>query len=84
MPATPEIAEPEIDERILPDLNPSIEDDTDYSDSGPYVVILYNDDHHDMDEVRRAATKGDGLQHRAMRAHHDRSAHAGTGYRLHQ
>jgi ATP-dependent Clp protease adaptor protein ClpS len=39
--------EPGVLERVLPDL----EEDEIIDNDGPYVVILYNDDYHDQDEV---------------------------------
>src|SRR5579862_6356707 len=47
MPVETEIAEPLTEERVLPNL----EEDAGDHDDGPYVVILYNDDFHSMDEV---------------------------------
>jgi ATP-dependent Clp protease adapter protein ClpS len=47
MPAGAEIAEPIADTRVFPDL----EEDAGDIDEGPYVVILYNDEVHSMDEV---------------------------------
>jgi ATP-dependent Clp protease adapter protein ClpS len=47
MPAEPVIAQPDTTKRLLPR-------DEEASDTGtedPYVVILYNDDYHGMDEV---------------------------------
>lgn len=47
MPTDNEVMEPRTLERILPDA-----DETDSTaEHGPYVVILYNDDYHSMDEV---------------------------------
>ena len=43
----PDIAEPLIDERMLP----SLDDVQDADVDDPYVVILYNDDHHSTEEV---------------------------------
>lgn len=51
-----EIAEPEIKERVLPRLDEEIDTD----DDGPYVVILYNDDYHDMQEVAAQIQKATG------------------------
>ena len=47
MPREPRYAVPVLDERVLPGLD----DQLDSLDEGPYVVILYNDDYHGMDEV---------------------------------
>lgn len=47
MPTEPEVLEPQVHERILPRMD---EDETTL-DEGPYIVILYNDDYHSMDEV---------------------------------
>ncbi len=56
MPTELEIAEPWLDERNLP----SLEDErgTDFEDV--YVVILYNDDYHDMGEVAFQIQKATG------------------------
>ena len=48
--------EPGILERVMPDLEESEVIDND----GPYVVILYNDDHHDMLEVVSQLQKATG------------------------
>ncbi len=56
MPAESEVAEPRVDERVLP----GYDEDEDVADSGPYVVILYNDDHHDMSEVSAQLQKATG------------------------
>lgn len=48
--------EPGVIERVLPDL----EEVNDIHDEGPYVVILYNDDYHDMDEVISQLQKATG------------------------
>lgn len=56
MPSEQTMAEPLLEERVLP----QHEDDTDYSDEGPYVVILYNDDYHGMDEVAIQLQKATG------------------------
>lgn len=48
--------EPNILERVLPDL----QNDEIVDDQGPYVVILYNDDHHDMMEVVSQLQKATG------------------------
>ena len=56
MPTEPGVAEPSLDERVLPNL---YEDET-RRDSGPYVVILYNDDHHEMMEVSSQLQKATG------------------------
>jgi len=47
MPAEPTFAEPSIEEREAPQYG----EVDDIDEDGPYVVILYNDDHHSMDEV---------------------------------
>ena len=56
MPADPAVALPELDERVLPrdlgDLDDAIDD--------PYIVILYNDDYHGMDEVVSQLQKATG------------------------
>lgn len=52
----PRIALPELDERVLPRHD---EDNTDLDD-GPYVVILYNDDYHPIDEVVMQIQKATG------------------------
>ena len=56
MPAEPSIAEPLIEERELPQHEEYDTNDTD----GPYVVILYNDDHHSMEEVCSQLQKATG------------------------
>ncbi len=56
MPVQPEVAEPTIQERALPDWEPQGVVDND----GPYVVILYNDDHHGFDEVILQIQKATG------------------------
>jgi ATP-dependent Clp protease adapter protein ClpS len=56
MPAEPELAEPRIEERELPQL----EEHYDIDDEGPYVVILYNDDYHSMEEVCAQLQKATG------------------------
>ncbi len=56
MPTETEVAEPHILERVQPQLD----EEPVYDDSGPYVVILYNDDHHDMDEVISQLQKATG------------------------
>ncbi len=56
MPGGSEIAEPQIEERVLPRLD----DEADIDDEGPYVVILYNDDYHSMDAVVAQIQKATG------------------------
>lgn len=56
MPTELETAEPEIDERYLPRLD----DDLDSDLEDPYVVILYNDEYHGMDEVVAQVQKATG------------------------
>ena len=56
MPAEPGVADPLIDIRELPRLD---EDEVTH-DEGPYVVILYNDDYHPMDEVVSQIQKATG------------------------
>lgn len=56
MPAEIEVAEPYIQERVLPDWEPQDVVDND----GPYVVILYNDAHHGFDEVILQLQKATG------------------------
>ena len=56
MPAEPSVAEPFLEERELPQYAEYDTDDTD----GPYVVILYNDDYHSMDEVCSQLQKATG------------------------
>ena len=52
----PSIAEPFIIERD----EPRHERDETFHDDGPYVVILYNDDHHSMDQVISQIQKATG------------------------
>ena len=56
MPAEPGTAEPWIEIRDLPEA----EDAFEASSDGPYVVILYNDDYHDIDEVVSQIQKATG------------------------
>lgn len=56
MPEESEGASPLTIERTRPDL----EEEHDLSDEGPYIVILYNDDHHGMDEVAIQLQKATG------------------------
>ncbi|HLK55609.1 MAG TPA: ATP-dependent Clp protease adaptor ClpS [Chthonomonadaceae bacterium] len=56
MPGDTVTIEPDLEERVLPRLDE--EENTD--DSGPYVVILYNDDHHGMEEVVAQLQKATG------------------------
>lgn len=56
MPTEPGLAEPLIDTRALPSYD---EQDLD-SEDGPYVVILYNDDYHAVDEVVSQIQKATG------------------------
>lgn len=51
-----ETAKPPLEERILPDYEEQEAIDTD----DPYVVILYNDDHHDIGEVISQIQKATG------------------------
>ena len=43
----PGITAPLLDERMMP----ALDETHDFDLEDPYVVILYNDDHHDVDEV---------------------------------
>lgn len=56
MASYPETALPSLDERVLPEFNDDLLGDSD----GPYVVILYNDDYHSMDEVVAQLQKATG------------------------
>lgn len=56
MPAEPILAEPRTDERVLP----QYEEVDDIDNDGPYVVILYNDDYHGMEEVCSQLQKATG------------------------
>ncbi|MBC7529786.1 MAG: ATP-dependent Clp protease adaptor ClpS [Chthonomonadaceae bacterium] len=56
MPTELEIAEPWIHERSFPSLDD--ERETEFADT--YVVILYNDDYHDVDEVALQIQKATG------------------------
>ncbi len=56
MPANAEVAEPFIEERVLP----GREEQDVADDDGPYVVILYNDDFHGFDEVSSQLQKATG------------------------
>ena len=60
MPAQPEVADPlaapYIEERVLPEW----EEQSVIDNDGPYVVILYNDDHHGFDEVILQIQKATG------------------------
>jgi ATP-dependent Clp protease adapter protein ClpS len=56
MPAETEVAEPYIEERALP----GRADQESIDIEGPYVVILYNDDHHAIDEVISQVQKATG------------------------
>ncbi len=56
MPAEPGVAEPFIETRDLPYYD---EQELDGAD-GPYVVILYNDDYHGVDEVVAQLQKATG------------------------
>lgn len=49
-------AEPNILERVLPDLH----EDEITDDQGPFVVILYNDDYHDIMDVVAQLQKATG------------------------
>src|SRR5262245_43034891 len=56
MPAEPAVTLPELEERVLPrDL-----EDADNTIDDPYIVILYNDDYHCMDEVVAQLQKATG------------------------
>jgi ATP-dependent Clp protease adapter protein ClpS len=55
MPSESEVAEPRPEERVLPDQR----EETSHSDD-VYVVILYNDDYHGMDEVISQLQKATG------------------------
>ena len=52
----PDMAQPLLDERAMPSLDEGLDIDVD----DPYVVILYNDDHHDMEEVAGQLQKATG------------------------
>ena len=56
MPGESITMEPGLEERVLP----RWEEDERTDDTGPYVVILYNDDHHGMDEVVLQLQKATG------------------------
>ena len=56
MPAEPGVAEPILETRELPELDERQLD----SEDGPYVVILYNDDYHDFEEVASQVQKATG------------------------
>ena len=58
MPVESEIFRPEIDLTTLP----HYEESTVIDDMGPYVVILYNDDYHDFEEVIQQVQKATGYQ----------------------
>lgn len=73
---------PEIEvlERVLPRWAESQEHDT----SGPYIVILYNDDHHSMEEVILQVQEATGYDIErciaiTLEAHHLGRAIAYTG-----
>jgi ATP-dependent Clp protease adaptor protein ClpS len=51
-----EVAEPRIGERILPHLD----EDSDSAQDNPYIVILYNDDYHDMEQVASQLQRATG------------------------
>ena len=57
MPANAEVAEPFIEERVLPGY-----EEQDMLDDGPYVVILYNDDYHTEEEVASQVQKATGYE----------------------
>ena len=52
----PDMAQPLLDERMMPAFDDAMDLDMD----DPYVVILYNDDHHDMEEVAGQLQKATG------------------------
>lgn len=52
----PDLAHPLLDERVMPSLDEGLDFDVD----DPYVVILYNDDHHEMEEVAGQLQKATG------------------------
>lgn len=56
MPVESELALPDMDERLLPRYDDDIDIDTD----DPYIVILYNDDYHDFEEVVGQIQKATG------------------------
>ena len=58
MPTETEIAKPLLEERVLPDYEEQDVNDTD----DPYVVILYNDDHHNVDEIISQIQKATGYE----------------------
>ncbi len=53
MPAT---TMPLLDERMMP----ALDETHDFDIDDPYIVILYNDDHHDMEEVACQLQKATG------------------------
>jgi len=56
MPAEPGVAEPFLETKELPRHDEEHLD----SEDGPYVVILYNDDYHDFEEVVSQVQKATG------------------------
>ncbi len=58
MPGGLELLDPAQQER----LRPVWEEDTDNDVEDPYVVILYNDDHHDMEEVIEQLQRATGYE----------------------
>ena len=52
----PDMAQTLLDERMMP----AFDEEIDFSVDDPYVVILYNDDHHDMEEVASQLQKATG------------------------
>ena len=58
MPAEPGIAEPWTETRGMPHLD----EDEVTNDDGPYVVILYNDEYHAVDEVVSQIQKATGYE----------------------
>ncbi len=75
-----EVAQPQTEERTLP----RQEEEADLGDDVPYVVILYNDDYHSMDEVVVQLQKATGYDidrciHIMLEAHTRGRAIAYTG-----
>ena len=80
MPGDTVTMEPDLEERVLP----RWEEDEQTGDSGPYVVILYNDDYHGMEEVVMQLQKATGYDiercvHIMFEAHSRGRAIAYTG-----
>jgi ATP-dependent Clp protease adaptor protein ClpS len=65
-------------------VRPNLDESTDIRQSGPWIVILYNDDHHDFDEVILQLQKATGCDQNtavaiAFEAHNTGRAVAYTG-----